>query len=105
MKNVYLVLMIILLAGLPTAQAQTGAVEYEYDALGRLDRVIYTEDNSVIEYTYDENGNRTEVLIQRAGETSVEPEVEGGDGASTDSPQIIVVPNGSGGYSIIAVGG
>lgn len=83
-----------------SAFAQTGPVDYEYDALGRLERTTYTANGSVIEYTYDENGNRTEVLIQRPGEVAVEPATEGEPGGDVD---LIIVPNGTGGYNIIVI--
>lgn len=41
--------------------------EYEYDLLNRLIKVIYDEDN-YIEYTYDANGNITEIIIVKDGQ-------------------------------------
>lgn len=42
--------------------------EYEYDKLGRLIRVIYDEEN-YIEYSYDANGNITDIKKTVNGET------------------------------------
>ena len=84
--------------------AQAGSIDYDYDDLGRLERATYTDDGSIIEYSYDENGNRTEVLIQRPGETAVVPELETDESISTNW-RLIITPNGNGGYTILRLGG
>ena len=48
---------------LATADSVTaGSVSYEYDALGRLERIVY-DDGTVIEYVYDAAGNRTSRVV------------------------------------------
>ena len=42
--------------------ALAGSVLYEYDALGRLERIVY-DDGTVIEFTYDAAGNRTSRVV------------------------------------------
>lgn len=39
-----------------------GSVSYEYDALGRLERIVY-DDGTVIEFVYDAAGNRTSRIV------------------------------------------
>lgn len=42
--------------------SSAGSVSYEYDALGRLERIVY-DDGTVIEFTYDAAGNRTSRVV------------------------------------------
>jgi YD repeat-containing protein len=51
----------------PVNVPEYGLVEYEYDRLGRLTKVIYDEDN-YIEYKYDANGNITKITTVKNGE-------------------------------------
>ena len=44
------------------AEATAGSVSYEYDALGRLERIVY-DDGKVIEFVYDAAGNRTSRVV------------------------------------------
>ena len=44
------------------APAGAGSVSYEYDALGRLERIVY-DDGTVIEFVYDAAGNRTSRVV------------------------------------------
>ena len=44
------------------APAKAGSVAYEYDALGRLERIVY-DDGTVIEFVYDAAGNRTSRVV------------------------------------------
>ncbi len=44
------------------APAGAGSVTYEYDALGRLERIVY-DDGTVIEFAYDAAGNRTSRVV------------------------------------------
>ncbi len=54
---------LLALALLGTAMsAGAGSVSYEYDALGRLERIVY-DDGTVIEFIYDAAGNRTSRLV------------------------------------------
>lgn len=43
----------------PVARARAGTMSYEYDALGRLKKVIYP-DSSAVQYGYDAVGNRVQ---------------------------------------------
>ena len=42
------------------ASVSAWAITYKYDALGRVIKITY-DDGSVVEYIYDEAGNRIEV--------------------------------------------
>ena len=55
---------LLLAAALLGAAAPVGAgsVSYEYDALGRLERIVY-DDGTVIEFVYDAAGNRTSRVV------------------------------------------
>ena len=57
--SVLLVSVVLLAAAGPTT---AGSVSYEYDALGRLERIVY-DDGTVIEFTYDAAGNRTSRVV------------------------------------------
>ena len=49
-------------AALGTLQpAHAGQVSYQYDALGRVVRVVYPN-GVIVEYTYDASGNRVTVV-------------------------------------------
>lgn len=89
-RSVKIFLISILYIGLlQTSQAQT---RYHYDPLGRLVRVDYQDQNSVI-YEYDRLGNRRRVEVV---ETSSAP-----DASSLGGQRIIFVPIG--GISAIAI--
>ena len=49
----------LLLSSVP---ALAGSVSYEYDALGRLERVVY-DDGTAVEFVYDAAGNRTSRVV------------------------------------------
>lgn len=51
---------LMLLVGAVPATA--GSVSYEYDALGRLERIVY-DDGTAIEFVYDAAGNRTSRVV------------------------------------------
>lgn len=36
---------------------------YTYDVLGRLKTITYTSNNTQIVFSYDQNGNRTSVVV------------------------------------------
>ena len=56
-------MLLFCLALLATADpAEAGSVSYEYDALGRLERIVY-DDGTVIEFVYDAAGNRTSRVV------------------------------------------
>ncbi|MCR5700723.1 MAG: RHS repeat protein, partial [Lachnospiraceae bacterium] len=53
-------------------KAKTGTpAKYEYDKLGRVKKIIYN-DNRVVEYKYDANGNILEVKIKDNNSTTEE---------------------------------
>ncbi len=62
-KKVLLLAVVATIAGLVTGSSINAAtIQYEYDALNRLIRVIY-DANTSIEYTYDAVGNRTQRVV------------------------------------------
>lgn len=69
-----------LLLMLGAAPVQAGETAYTYDVLGRVTKVVYP-DGGVVEYSYDNAGNRTQV--NRTAGT--------GSGVT-----VIVVPSGTG---------
>lgn len=56
------VMLVSLIMITTTAPTFAGSVSYEYDALGRLERIVY-DDGTVIEFTYDAAGNRTSRVV------------------------------------------
>lgn len=83
MKNsLRIKLMACILVALPSlGQSQ---VAYEYDERGRLKEADY-DSGKVIEYSYDDAGNRTEVKTTGTGQSDPDPMDFGGGG-------VIVVP-------------
>lgn len=63
-----------LLAVVLPAMAATETVTYQYDDAGRLIIAAYESDgtNAVISYAYDPNGNRTNLVMIGANDTSVD---------------------------------
>jgi YD repeat-containing protein len=53
------------LAALATTAAVAGAATYQYDSLGRVTQVNYSN-GVVLVYTYDAAGNRTSVVVSGA---------------------------------------
>ena len=49
------ILLLLLSFDLPVSSGETG-ITYQYDAVGRLSRVVYPQ-NKTIDYVYDANGN------------------------------------------------
>ena len=59
--GISLLLALTVVLGL-AAEVTAGSVSYEYDALGRLERIVY-DDGKVIEFIYDAAGNRTSRVV------------------------------------------
>ena len=57
--SVILVFLLLCTVAQPTS---AGSVSYEYDGLGRLERIVY-DDGTVIEFVYDAAGNRTSRVV------------------------------------------
>ena len=55
-------LLVSLLLFATTVPVEAGSVSYEYDALGRLERIVY-DDGTAIEFVYDAAGNRTSRVV------------------------------------------
>ena len=66
MKRAFIFGLSALLVSLPLLTAAhsaiAGSVFYEYDRLGRLERIVY-DDGTVIEFVYDAAGNRTSRVV------------------------------------------
>ena len=63
-KKVVSFTLALLLAAIlaPAYPAMGGSVSYEYDPLGRLERIVY-DDGTVIDFVYDAAGNRTSRVV------------------------------------------
>lgn len=53
----------------PEMQSSGTEIEYEYDELNRVTKVIYP-DGTVVTYQYDKNGNLIETIVSTTEETS-----------------------------------
>ena len=62
LSGLSVLLVTLLLSGAFVVTAAAGSLTYEYDALGRLERIVY-DDGTVIEFVYDAAGNRTSRVV------------------------------------------
>lgn len=68
-------LMTIMISFIATFPVYAVSIRYEYDDLNRLTRAVYDE-TTVIEYTYDEVGNRTRRVSTLIADTAVDGAVD-----------------------------
>lgn len=61
MRNEYLLCLLLGATSLLSTPASAGSIDYTYDALGRVVRIVYVNGASktTINYSYDAAGNRT----------------------------------------------
>lgn len=62
LSRLSVLLVSLMLSGMFIGTVAAGSVTYEYDALGRLERIVY-DDGTVIEFVYDAAGNRTSRVV------------------------------------------
>jgi len=66
-ERVLLLGILVAITFVSSSSINAATIQYEYDALNRLIRVIYDE-NTSIEYTYDAVGNRTQRVATASSE-------------------------------------
>lgn len=86
---------ILLLIGLICSRVMRSGIdvqaeEYVYDELNRVTKVTY-DDGSYVEYSYDSNGNITDVVVHEAEPSEEEPQQPepsepGGEDGTTEKP-------------------
>jgi len=70
-ETFYLIMLIVTATFTLINSLYASTARYEYDDLNRLTRAIYDE-TTVIEYTYDEVGNRTRRVSTLMADTSID---------------------------------